>query len=61
MNPVYFRTARVIQDNYKIGNMEFPAGVALQIPIYHIHHDEKLWEDPEKFDPSRYFIGVDFI
>ena len=61
MNPVYFRTARLTQDNYKIGNMELPTGAALQIPIYLIHHDEKIWEDPEKFDPSRYFIGVVFI
>lgn len=24
------------------------------IPVYHLHHDSKLWDSPEKFMPSRF-------
>ena len=52
----HFSTSRLIEKAYKIGNFRFPAGVVIQFPIYNIHHDEKIWENPEKFDPSRYSI-----
>jgi len=52
--PPAYVTARLIEKAYKIGNFRFPAGVVIQFPIYNIHHDEKIWENPEKFDPSRF-------
>ena len=27
----------------------------IAIPIWVLHHSDKLWEDPEKFDPERLF------
>jgi len=52
--PPAYVTARLIEKAYKIGNFRFPAGVVIQFPIYNIHHDEKIWENPGKFDPSRF-------
>ena len=37
-----------------MGDVTFPEGVQILIPIYELHHDAKYWEEPEKFDPDRY-------
>ncbi|KAI5643343.1 cytochrome p450 domain-containing protein [Phthorimaea operculella] len=31
-----------------------PAGMHIWIPIHAIHHDEKYWPNPDKFDPERF-------
>ena len=32
----------------------FPAGMAFYFPVYELHHDERFWPDPERFDPMRF-------
>jgi cytochrome P450 len=32
-------------------------GTTVLVPIHHIHHDERWWPDPERFDPAR-FLGA---
>ena len=34
--------------------MHIPKGMLIQIPIYAIHHDPKIWPEPEKFNPYRF-------
>ena len=31
-----------------------PKGTIVYIPIYNVHHNAKLWPNPEKFDPERF-------
>ena len=37
-----------------IGGYDIPKNTNLLIPLYYIHRDPKLWNDPEKFIPERF-------
>jgi cytochrome P450 len=39
-----------------IGGHHIRKGTTVLIPTHHIHHDERWWPDPERFDPTR-FLG----
>lgn len=49
--PVIGRMAR---RDVQIGSYSFRAGAMLVIPVYVIHRHRKLWEDPDRFDPTRF-------
>ncbi|KAK9885354.1 hypothetical protein WA026_010851 [Henosepilachna vigintioctopunctata] len=59
--PSFIRTDRVCSRSYTI-EPETPDETAVHInkgdiiwiPIFAIHHDEKYWPNPEKFDPDRF-------
>ena len=51
---VIYRTERLCASDTRIGDIDIPKGMAVQIPIYAIHHDPKIWPEPEKFDPYRF-------
>lgn len=38
----------------KIGNYTIPKGYHLLVNFYAIHHDEKYWPQPYKFEPTRF-------
>jgi cytochrome P450 len=49
--PVVTRTA--LQD-FRLGDHDIPAGTVLYVPIYAVHRHTTLWDQPERFDPSRF-------
>lgn len=36
------------------GNFSIPSGTMIHVHIYDMHHNPKVFEDPEKFDPERF-------
>lgn len=50
------KTSRVVSKEYEVGDtgiVLYP-GQQVDIPIHGIHHDEKYYTNPSKFDPSRF-------
>lgn len=47
---------RVCVKDYTVPNTEIiiPKGMTINIPIYGIHHDEKIFPNPEVYDPDRF-------
>ncbi|XP_071830916.1 lithocholate 6-beta-hydroxylase-like [Apostichopus japonicus] len=41
-----------------IKNLLIPKGFRILVPIYAIHHDPEIWEDPEEFQPERFLQSL---
>jgi cytochrome P450 family 6 len=35
-------------------SLTIPAGMAIMVPVYALHNDERFWEDPDQFNPERF-------
>ena len=46
--------ARMTHEAIDIGGHRLPAGAMLVIPIFAIHRHRKLWDDADRFDPTRF-------
>lgn len=51
--PGIFIDRQCVQD-VEIHGVLIPKGLIVLIPVYAIHNDPDLWEDPDKFDPERF-------
>ncbi len=49
--PVITRTAL---EDFRLGGHDIPVGTVLYVPIYAVHRHSALWDEPERFDPSRF-------
>ena len=47
-------TSRTVSKTCEIDGVTFKKDMAVIIPIYTLHHDEKYWKDPEVFSPERF-------
>ncbi|XP_076328760.1 cytochrome P450 3A5-like isoform X2 [Tachypleus tridentatus] len=52
--PVYLFANREANKDVTYGSIHIPKGMAVQVPIYNLHHNPGIWPDPEKFDPERF-------
>ena len=50
--PMFTRTPR--EDVILGGKYAIPAGTSLRVLIPMLHRDERVWPDPERFDPDRF-------
>lgn len=47
----------IVRENLEddeIGGYKIPKGYAFMIPVYEIHRDPRLWEEPDAFRPERF-------
>ncbi len=54
--PAWAIGRRTVEED-EIGGYRVPKGYNLIIPVYHIHHDPKIWDNPEGFNPERFRKG----
>ncbi len=47
---------REVEEPFTLGGVALKQGWVLYVPIQAVHRHERLWEQPERFDPSR-FLG----
>jgi len=43
---------RCVQDTV-VNGLKIKKGTMVNIPVYAIHHNTDVWENPEKFEPER--------
>jgi cytochrome P450 len=55
--PIWIIERRVIQQDVICG-YTLPAGSAVVISPYALHRHPTFWQEPEKFDPTRFHAGV---
>jgi cytochrome P450 len=57
--PILPQLTRVASKDMQLEDIFVPKGLVLEIPVFHMHHDPKLWgENVMEFDPNRFAKGV---
>ncbi|XP_067037448.1 cytochrome P450 3A8-like [Acropora muricata] len=54
MYPPGFVLQRDCNEGCTVKGVNIPKGMPIMIPVYAIHHDPKIWPEPEKFNPERF-------
>ncbi|UYV82556.1 hypothetical protein LAZ67_21002752 [Cordylochernes scorpioides] len=52
--PPAVRIERQAAASYRLGNIEIPKDMILQIPVHAIHHHPDFFPEPDTFDPERF-------
>jgi len=52
--PSFWMIDRVALEDDEVHGIRVPAGSTLSLYIYGLHRNTAVWEDPERFDPSRF-------
>ncbi|KAL1430292.1 hypothetical protein MTO96_015171 [Rhipicephalus appendiculatus] len=45
---------RKCEQEYEYKGIKIPSGMSILVPAFQMHHDPKLWNDPEAFIPERF-------
>jgi cytochrome P450 len=48
---------RVVSKDTEVSGVFLPKGTPIVVNIYDLHHNPRVWNDPETFDPSRFAYG----
>jgi cytochrome P450 len=51
--------SRYAAEDVELAGEHIKAGTLIGLPIYVIHRHRNLWDDPDRFDPSRFAPGRD--
>ena len=54
MYPPGFMVHRHVKNDITINNINIPKGIMAVIPVYAVHHNPKIWPNPEQFIPDRF-------
>jgi cytochrome P450 len=54
IRPVGEQCFRKLRRDWEVGGWKLPAGATLALLIWMVHHDPKLWPEPETFAPARF-------
>ena len=52
--PVYALNGRIANEDVQIGDYLIPEGSYVVVSPWELHHDPRLFEQPERFDPERF-------
>eukprot|EP00742_Colponemidia_sp_Colp-10_P010099 GILJ01011065.1.p1 GENE.GILJ01011065.1~~GILJ01011065.1.p1 ORF type:complete len:514 (+),score=93.99 GILJ01011065.1:26-1543(+) len=52
--PPAFMLGRVVEVDHEIGSYKICKGTEVVVNTFAMHHNELIWPEPEKFDPSRF-------
>ncbi|KAL2539815.1 Cytochrome [Abeliophyllum distichum] len=55
--PTYFSLTHAVIEPAKLGGYDIPTDTNVEIYLPGISEDPKIWSNPEKFDPDRFFTG----
>nr|XP_016438025.1 PREDICTED: cytochrome P450 77A2 [Nicotiana tabacum] len=55
--PTYFSLTHAVIEPAKLGGYDIPTDANVEIFLPGISDDPKLWSEPEKFNPDRFFLG----
>ena len=53
---LFLRVDRVCVKDTVLKGVKIEKGVAVNMPIWYIHRNPEIWEDPETFNPER--LGI---
>jgi len=56
--PPFWMIDRVALGDDVICDTEVPAGTTVVPYIYGVHHNENIWKDPDRFDPTRFLEKI---
>ncbi|XP_075534745.1 cytochrome P450 3A11-like [Dermacentor variabilis] len=54
MYPPILTQSRCADEDHRCGKYLIKKGTSVVIPTYHLHHDPRYWDEPEKFKPERF-------